>query len=237
MDKDQISALIRERAVANGVDPDVLLRIAQRESNLDPNATVGTSSAKGLFQLPKAAWQDYGQGGNPFDPVANADAGARYLKDSMSRLQGAGIETTPANLYLAHFLGQGGASKLLKADPSAPIETVVNAASIKANPTVFKPGMTVADLRAWSGGLMDDKPAAPATSVPTPQPSGLLGGGSFMGATPNAQAPAAPSAAPNVMPTAPQPAKNTGIPLPEMNSMLRQALARLASAQTTAPTT
>ena len=73
---DGIVALIRERALANGVDPAALVRIAQIESGLNPSAANPSSSAKGLFQFVDRTAKQYGLT-NPLDPAASADAGAR----------------------------------------------------------------------------------------------------------------------------------------------------------------
>lgn len=43
-----IPELIRKAAVSRGVDPEVALRIAERESSLDPTAKNKRSSAYGL---------------------------------------------------------------------------------------------------------------------------------------------------------------------------------------------
>ena len=51
-DRSVIGALSRA-AARTGADFGYLLQTAMRESSLDPNAQAPTSSAKGLFQLPK----------------------------------------------------------------------------------------------------------------------------------------------------------------------------------------
>lgn len=172
-----IGAIIRDRAIANGVDPAVLARIAQVESGGNPNAAASGSSAKGLFQFTAPTWEKYNPGANPLDPSASADAGARLLKDNAAGLASAGLETSPGALYLAHFAGLGGARKLLTADPSQPAGAVLGDAAVAANP--FLKNMTVADLKNWASGKMgtaDAGPvasAAPTTTVPA-QPTGML---------------------------------------------------------------
>lgn len=170
-----IGQIIRDRAAANGVDPALLARIAQVESNNNPNAGSDSSSAKGLFQFTKGTADRYGLA-NPYDPAASADAGARLLKDNASGLASAGLETSPGALYLAHFAGLGGARKLLTADPGTPAVDVLGGAAVKANPFLAK--MTVADLKNWAGGKMGDAGAAsaptnPQTASPS-QPTGML---------------------------------------------------------------
>lgn len=174
-----IGQIIRDRATANGVDPAVLARIAQIESNNNPNAAATGSSAKGLFQFIGPTFAKYAPpGADPFDPTVSADAGARLLKDNASGLASAGLETSPGALYLAHFAGLGGARKLLTADPGAPAGDVLGADAVKANP--FLANMTVADLKNWAGGKMGDAGTAPtpanplAASAAPSQPTGML---------------------------------------------------------------
>ncbi len=52
---DVMSAL-RDASKATGADFDYLVRTARRESNFDPNAKAGTSSATGLFQFTSDTW-------------------------------------------------------------------------------------------------------------------------------------------------------------------------------------
>jgi hypothetical protein len=67
-------------------------------------------------------------------------------------LQGAGVAPTDGNTYLAHFLGAGGAIRVAKADPSAPLSGVVSPAAIAANP--FLKGMTAGDVQNWANQKM-----------------------------------------------------------------------------------
>lgn len=69
-----------------------------------------------------------------------------YAKENAVALQKAGFAATDANLHLAHFLGSGGAVKMLKADPSANAASVLPDAA-RSNPEVFKRGTaSVADI-------------------------------------------------------------------------------------------
>lgn len=163
-----ITDIIRERALANGADPDTLLRFAQVESGLDPNARAKSSSAGGLFQFVDGTWRDYGNGGDRFDPYTAADAGARLLRDNSAVLQKAGIEPTGPNAYLAHFAGAGTAAKLLKADDATPVVSILSPQAVQANPFLAK--MSVGDLRTWAAGKMtpggvQSDPAAPAAGA------------------------------------------------------------------------
>lgn len=171
-----VSQIIQDAATANGVDPAVLAKIAQVESGNDPNAAASGSSAKGLFQFTNPTWKQYGQG-DPLDPTANADAGARLTKDNATGLASSGIEASPANIYLAHFAGLGGAKKVLTADPSTPVASVLGDAAVSANP--FLKSMTAADLQGWAAKKMGG-----ASPQPSPRPTtGILNASAAPAAT------------------------------------------------------
>lgn len=193
----EISALIRDRATAHGVDPDALVRIAQIESGLNPSARASTSSASGLFQIINPTWQQYGGGGNVLDPAANADAGARFTRDNLKALTSAGVQVTPGSTYLAHFAGPQGAVNVLKADPTASVESVLGPNVVKANP--FLKGMTIADMRSWAerkmGVQLGDKPytgPVPSSGVPEGGPYNS-GPGDPYKVAPSMMSPSAPN--------------------------------------------
>lgn len=51
-----VEAAIRRASASTGVDSDFLIRTAQRESAMNPNAKARTSSAAGLFQFIEQTW-------------------------------------------------------------------------------------------------------------------------------------------------------------------------------------
>lgn len=194
MADDNILALIRERALAHGVDPATLTRIATIESNLDPNARARTSSASGLFQFVDPTWRQYGApGASPMDPNANADAGARFTAANIAGLRAAGIEPSPGNTYLAHFAGLGGARRVLGSPDTAMVRDVLDPAAIKANP--FLANMSVADLRSWAANKMNGAPMARV-------PGGAATAAPQVAATPGAGAPSQTGQVPVVGPNA-----------------------------------
>ena len=75
-----------------------------------------------------------------------------FTEDNRAGLQAAGIEPTDGNLYLAHFLGLGGARKALAADPNASVRSVMGTDVVDANP--FLANMTVADMVRWAAKKM-----------------------------------------------------------------------------------
>ena len=105
-----ITDIIRGAAERHGVDPDVMLRLAQRESSLNPSAKNPKSSAGGLFQFIDGTWNQYGHG-DKFDPAANADAAARMMRDNLDRF-GGNYDAALA----AHHVGPGKALAALR-DP------------------------------------------------------------------------------------------------------------------------
>lgn len=117
--------MITAAAGMTGMDPGLMLTVAQMESSLDPKAGASTSSAKGLYQFINDTWKEvvgkygnaYGlpKNVNVFDPWANTLMGAEYLKEGAKKVMGTlGRPATPVDLYLTHFLGGGGGSKFLK---------------------------------------------------------------------------------------------------------------------------
>lgn len=75
-----------------------------------------------------------------------------HTGDNQAALQAAGIEPTAGATYAAHFLGVGGATEVLRQPDATPIEQIVNADVINANP--FLRGMTVGDFKAWTEAKM-----------------------------------------------------------------------------------
>lgn len=110
-----------------GVDPKLMLTMAAIESNFRGRVKADTSSATGLYQFIRGTWNDmtrrygakYGLPTNaqPTDPVANALMGAEFIKENAKALKSVRPQLTDTDLYLAHFLGPGGAKKLLSMAP------------------------------------------------------------------------------------------------------------------------
>jgi hypothetical protein len=71
---------------------------------------------------------------------------------NMAALSQAGIAPNAANTYVMHFLGTGDGMRALRADPSAPLSSVVSASAIAANPTLR--GMSVGDFQQWAAKKM-----------------------------------------------------------------------------------
>jgi soluble lytic murein transglycosylase-like protein len=81
-DKGDIYRAIQAQAKAMGVDPDLALAIAEKESNFNPKAR-GSKGEIGLFQLmPSTA---AGMGIDPNDPAQNIKGGLQYLLEQYGR--------------------------------------------------------------------------------------------------------------------------------------------------------
>lgn len=139
---------IREAAKLTGVDESILLAMAKQESTFNPAAKATTSSAKGLFQFLDSTWNEmvnrYGKNfpqlyNGPYDPLASAIAGALYIQSNSRVLQQSNIPITGTNIYASHFLGAGGATKLLTADPNAIAAELLPKAAA-ANENIFFTG-------------------------------------------------------------------------------------------------
>jgi len=147
-DRDRIKQLITEQATARGVNPAVALRIAERESSLDPTAKNRLSSAYGLFQIIDPTWKQYGgtkeNRGNVMD---NIRIGIDIIADNeKTYIKKFGRAPSPAELYSMHFLGSTGGPRVLNADPAAPLASVVSPKVIKQNPDLK--GKTVGEFIA-----------------------------------------------------------------------------------------
>lgn len=161
------SALFADASRRHGVPVEYLQRTAQIESSMNPAARNPRSSAGGLFQFIDSTARQYGLQ-DRFDPVQATDAAARLAADNARALRSAiGRDPTPAELYLAHQQGAGGATRLL-ANPTAPAASIVGEQAIRLNGG--RPGMTAGDFANLWINKFGNKPAAPAMpGAPGPQ--------------------------------------------------------------------
>lgn len=167
-------------APASGDAIDVVTaKIIGVESGGRATAKNPNSSASGVGQFLDSTWvqtirqhrPDLAEGRSAAQIIAlkgDATLGREMTKaftqDNAEYLTNRGVATTPGNLYLAHFLGSGGAVNVLKADPGASIESVVGQDVVRANP--FLRGMTVAQTVAWSDKKMGSAPTITVDSDP-----------------------------------------------------------------------
>ena len=158
--EDRIDAL---RGRVTGISG-VVERIIGVESGGDPNIKARTSSATGLGQFISSTWLDMMnrykpelvRGRSPAevlsmrtDPQLSREMTTRYVEENAAKLKASGVEATPRNIYLAHFLGPGAAPAIAKADPNDPISKYVPQSAIAANKSVLE-GKTVGQVQAWA---------------------------------------------------------------------------------------
>jgi hypothetical protein len=165
-------------------------QIINVESAGNPNASNPNSSASGLGQFIDSTWLSTVKAHRPdiadgksdadlialkSDPALSREMTGAYASDNQAHLQRNGLPVTPATTYLAHFAGPDGAVKVLQAAPNAPIESVLAASAVKANP--FLKGMTASGLQAWAAKKMGTaaptagvQPGAPGTPSAAPSP-------------------------------------------------------------------
>jgi len=82
----EVDSLIGQAAMHQGVDQDLLRTVMKMESGFHPCA-VSEKGAMGLMQLMPATAEQLGVQ-DPFNPSQNVDAGARFLKDLLTRYGG-----------------------------------------------------------------------------------------------------------------------------------------------------
>lgn len=179
----RVQAAIARAAAATGVDFKYLMAQAKLESSFDPGARAATSSAAGLYQFTQGTWLQtldrhagrHGldwvgqaiQGGRiddpsmraqimamRYDPDASAMMAAELANDNRTELTSVlGREPDASELYLAHFLGTGGAGRFLDAldtDPSQSAAAILPKAAA-ANRSIFYDGGVPRSV----GGVME----------------------------------------------------------------------------------
>ena len=164
---------------------DVVDSIMVAENNTgNPNAKNPDSSASGPGQFIDSTWIDtfkraYPNATLPDDailalknnPTVAKKMTAVLAQSNAKALSSAGLPVTPGTLYLSHFAGPAGAASILRALPSTPVENVLGADAIAANPRVLK-GKTAGDVVAWANNLMTGNGMA-AAGAATPSQTRL----------------------------------------------------------------
>lgn len=213
--KARVVAAIRSAAAKSGVDFAYLMNKASQESDLNPTAKAGSSSATGLYQFIDQTWlktikasgEKYGMGEiadkisigsngvasvasaadkkailalrtNPEVAANMAAELAKINKEALEKKVGGTIGST--EMYMAHFLGSGGASTFLNAmkeNPNAAAADLLPQAAA-ANKAVFYDGKTgrektVSEIYAKFAAKFDKVPAmdGAATAVALAQPT------------------------------------------------------------------
>jgi hypothetical protein len=82
-----IKQIIIDAATRNGIDPNLALAVAQRESSFNPRIQNPKSTATGLFQLTNATAHDLGVTDST-DAIQNANGGCKYIAQMLNRYHG-----------------------------------------------------------------------------------------------------------------------------------------------------
>lgn len=162
-----VRAAIQRAADRTGVNFDLLVQTARRESALNANARAGTSSATGLFQFIDSTWFDmvrrhgaeHGlaqyaqalQSGSAnaatradilalrTDPELSACMAGELTRENAQSLSAQlGRPPSAGELYAAHVLGSGGAARLIQAaEQGAPNAAALFPREATANRGIF----------------------------------------------------------------------------------------------------
>ena len=189
----QVLPALSQAAARTGIDFSALFNTARLESGFNPEAKARTSSATGLFQFIDSTWlSTLAKHGtrHGITPGTRTEAlalrknpeiaslmAAEHMAENKASLEARlGRETSPAELYLAHFLGSGGALKFLSnlaANPAQAAASLMPAAA-RANRAIFFSGQTPRSL-ADVQRLLETRftgtsapPASAATGTPHP---------------------------------------------------------------------
>lgn len=154
---------------ATGSFADTIERIGRAETGgvANPYQTpnlAGASSAFGKYQFTRDTWIETYRRLDPKTKLSDAAIWsqrtnpelqerlmARLTQDNANALEKAGIPVNAPTAYLAHFLGSGGAVKVLRADANTPVERLLDAKQIAANPTILQ-GKTAGQVAQWAVG-------------------------------------------------------------------------------------
>lgn len=191
----QVLPALQHAAARTGIDFSALFNTARLESGFNPNAKASTSSATGLFQFIESSWLSTLAKHGPRHGIAastrsealslrkNPDIAslmaAEHMADNKATLESRlGREASPTDLYLAHFLGAGGALKFLSNLATSPARAAaeIMPAAARANRGIFFSAgapRTLAEVATlletrFTGTALPPQGAATGTPVPPP---------------------------------------------------------------------
>lgn len=135
-------------------------------ANRSGQGGTSTSTAFGLTQFTKGTFEGmvkqagkdnplYGKTWDDYKADTNLqlEATRQLTEKNRQTLASNKLSTTDAAMYLAHFLGATGATKVLSANDNTPLTDVVSAEQLQANPQLQRMS-TVADIKAWADNKM-----------------------------------------------------------------------------------
>lgn len=157
----------------------LIARIIHVESAGDAAAKNPLSSASGLGQFISSTWMRMIYAYRPdlassmsesdllalrFEPTIAREMLYNFASENEADLKRAGLQATAGNLYLAHFLGSGGAVAVLRADPSESLVNIVGYDVIAANG--FLSGHDAGWIVDWSARKMTGKGVTMVRRIP-----------------------------------------------------------------------
>lgn len=144
------AAIIRA-AQEDGIDLAYALAVAERESSFNPNAH-SSKTIHGIYQMRGDLRGKYGVGDSA-DPYEQAKGWNRFIPDVKRDMSSVlGRDATDQESYLGHHFGARRAARMLKMDPSTPVDAVFTPQEMGENPHFARAG-TVGNL---NGSVMAD---------------------------------------------------------------------------------
>lgn len=143
------------------VSPNVTDKIIGVESGGKSDAKNPNSTATGLGQFIEGTWLEEIKNSFPNliqgkskqeildlrkDPEISRQVLDKHTQRNGDALRSASLPVNDTTLYLAHFLGVGAASKVLKSSPDTPISSVLGQDAINANKSILGGDKTVAHV-------------------------------------------------------------------------------------------
>ena len=121
------SGLYSAASKKHGVPESLLEHMAMAESSGKSNAKNPLSSAAGTFQFTDGTWKQMGgKPGGQFNAEDNADMAGKYSRQNADYLRGhLKRDPTFGEVYAAHHFGPAGGRTIATADPQLPIEQVL----------------------------------------------------------------------------------------------------------------
>jgi hypothetical protein len=152
LDADKSDNPARTKAWLEGND--YYSKLSGKESGGKDDAKASTSSATGRYQFTEGTWASVMKAHPELQLTADGRtdraqqerAIRAFTTDNAKALRAAGQPVTEATLYLAHFMGAGGAIKMLTANPNQDASKAFPEAA-KANPTIFN-GRSIGEVIA-----------------------------------------------------------------------------------------
>jgi hypothetical protein len=164
--QNRIDLLNRSLEGAAGAIDAFTERVIQAESGGNANAKNPLSSATGAGQFISSTWLEVFKRNFATEAAGMSDAAIlalrtdveanrrmirAYATENARDLKDAGQEVTEATLHLAHFLGAGGALKVLQAAPGTKIANIPGmAGAIQSNQSILGGGATREDVLAYA---------------------------------------------------------------------------------------